>query len=118
MAIGRVRAVLLLIMVGLGASLGPLTALAKTGSRSISYSYFQAECFMWVTVAETSSGPQGEVALAGIYGEQPRRKPFRISQAEFNGLWDTLNAPGVAKQLIRPGQRLGDSYIFNNGEQR
>jgi hypothetical protein len=83
------------------------------------YSYFYGECFMWVTVAETPSGPQGEVTLVGIYGEQPRHKPFRISRAEFEDIWSTLNAPGVVKRVIRPGEKgLGNSYIFDDGEQK
>jgi hypothetical protein len=96
------------------------TVEAKVGNRSVSYSYFQAECFMWVTVAESPSGPRGEVRLTGLY-EQPRRKAFRISQAEFNEIWSTLNAPGVVKRIVRrdgKNENLGDCYIFDDGEQK
>jgi len=73
---------------------------------------------MTVTVTESASGPRGEVVLVGLYA-QPRRKPFRISQAEFDEIWSTLNAPGVLKRVVRPNDKgLGDSYIFNDGEQQ
>lgn len=94
------------------------TAEAKVGHRSVLYHYFRAECFTWVTVSETSSGPQGEVVLDPIFA-QARRKPFRISQAEFDEIWSTLNAPGVVKRLVRRDEkRLSDSYIFSDGEQQ
>lgn len=97
------------------------TTEAKVGHRRILYGYYQAECFMWVTVTESPSGPQGEVSLVGVFGEQPRRKPFRLSQAEFDEMWSTLNAPGVVKRHVRgdgKNENLSDCYIFDDGEQR
>jgi len=108
---------LTVLALSLAYSLFPTTAEAKVGNRSVSHRYYYAECIMWVTVSETPSGPQGEVVLAGFYGEQPRRKPFRISQDEFNEIWSTLNAPGVVK-LPAKDRRLGDHYIFDDGEQK
>jgi uncharacterized protein DUF3859 len=107
----------ILLVVCFTSSFLPVIADAKIGRRSVFYSYFQAECFMWVTLAESPSGPRGEVGLVGLYA-QPRRKPFRISQAEFDAIWSTLNAPGVAKRVIRRGDNPGDSYIFDDGEQK
>jgi hypothetical protein len=79
--------------------LAPLAAEAKVGNRSVQYSYYRAECFTLVTVTETPSGPKGEVTLEPLYA-QDRRQSFQISQAEFEEIWSTLNAPGVAKRAV------------------
>ena len=92
----------------------PSPAEAKAGRRSVEYAYYQAECFIGITLTETPSGPQGEVVLTGLY-VQPRRKPFRISQAEFDEIWSVLNGPGVVK-LPAKGHTSSDYYNFSDGE--
>ena len=86
-----------ILTISFALSLMPAAAQAKVGSRSVLYTYFRAECFTWVRVAESPSGPKAEVTLEPLYA-QDRRKSFRISQAEFDEIWATLNAPGVVKR--------------------
>ena len=105
------------VLIWLGASLVPLTATPKIGHRSVLYTYYRAECFTWVKVAESPSGPKCEVILEPLYA-QDRRKSFRISQTEFEEIWATLNAPGVAKRVVHAGEKsLSDVYLFSDGEQ-
>jgi len=106
-----------ILTISFALSLMPVAAQAKVGSRSVLYTYFRAECFTWIRVAESPSGPKAEVTLEPLYA-QDRRKSFRISQAEFDEIWATLNAPGVVKRVVHGGDKgLSDVYLFSDGEQ-
>jgi len=73
-----------------------MTFAAKAELRSVLYSYDQSGTVIFVTVSDSGNGPKGQISAVRLYvGGPPLRKNFTMSQAEFEKVWSTLDAPGV-----------------------
>jgi len=71
-----------------------------------------------VIVQETGTATHGQVTVIGQSSTQVLQKEFYFSKAEFEQMWSTLNAPGVAKRLFSGKQfELSDYYVFEGGNQ-
>ena len=89
--------------------------------RRIHYSFDKGDAFVIVTVQETAAGAHGDVVFTrGSKSSSPSyRGSFQLSHNEFEQIWSTLDAPGVAKRAVNltaSGIDLSDDYAFRTAD--
>jgi len=91
---------------------------ARTG-RTLVYAYNDFVWTITVRVTENAAGARGEVVAVRVPTPSVNRHGFfDVSNAEFEQMWSTLNAPGVEKHVISGTQAdLANEYLFQAGKQ-